>query len=322
MLRPRVTSLLGLDPETRCFTLRRVNPFRGVVAVVKTPAGRALSVDGVHWQIQVLAHPPRGLWAKDGEQDVLRYFRFGIWSEQDGMSRVPLNPILDTGRMLTNSRQLASQVRAAAPQLPFPLGPELELWLLDRDGFPLALLATALPGTDLEEAMVGEWSAGGRDDERPFVSPTLAAQGVPEREPSGRRPHVEALELVVAQGAGPRRRAQWFRSQGDEIVGLDHPGDPDLQERKLARCDLPPLLLRTRWAEPDARLLVDDHLAWLSPYLLTLPDLTDAVRADLEVKAARHALLVDALWRLYPRVLDEALIQRARIEARLRCSAA
>jgi len=313
---------MGLDAETRCFGLRRVNPFRGVVAVVKTPAGRALSIDGVHWQIQVLAHPPRGLWANDREQDALRYFRFGIWSEQDGPSRVPLNPILDAGRMLAESQQLTDQVRAATPRLPFPLGPELELWLLDRDGLPLALLATAVPGTDLREAAAGEWSAGGRDDERPFMSPTLAAQGVPLRDASGRRPHVEALERVVADAAGPRRRAQWFSSDGDEVVGLEHRADPDLQGRRLARSDLPALSLRAHWAEPDAQPLVDEYLAWLSPYLLTLPDLSDAVRADLEAKAVHHALLVDALWRLYPRVLDDALIRRARIEARLRRSAA
>jgi hypothetical protein len=313
---------MALDPETRCFGLRRVNPFRGVVAVVTTPAGRALSSDGVHWQIEVLAHPPRGLWANDGEQDVLRYYRFGIWSGQDGMSRVPLNPILDAGRMLAESKQLTDQIRTATPLLPFPMGPELELWMLDRDGLPLALLATAMPETDRGEAAVGEWSAGGRDDERPFVSPTLAAQGVPLRDASGRWPHVDALESVVVDAAGPRRDAQWFGCDGDEVVGLEHRADPDLQGRRLARSDLPALSLRTHWAEPHVQSLVDDYLAWLSPYLLTLPDISDAARADLEAKAVHHALLVDALWRLYPRVLDDTLIRRARIEARLRRSAA
>jgi plasmid stability protein len=78
----------------------------------------------------------------------------------------------------------------------------------------------------------------------------------------------------------------------------------------------------TQWDGEDGRRLVDDYLSWLSPYLLTLPDLPDAVRATLEVKAAHHALLVDAMWRLYPRMLDQGLIQRARIEAQLRRAAA
>jgi hypothetical protein len=67
---------------------------------------------------------------------------------------------------------------------------------------------------------------------------------------------------------------------------------------------------------------VDEYLAWLAPYLLTLPGLPDPLRRDLEAKAAHHALLVDALWRLYPRVLDLELVRRARIEARLRRAAA
>lgn len=313
---------MGLDPDTRCFGLRRVNPFLGVVAVVKTSAARALSVDGVHWQIQILAHPPRGLWARGGDQEGLRYFRFGVWSRAEGMTRVPLNPILDAGLMLRESERLIAQVRQATPALPFPLGPELELWLLDGEGLPLALLATALPETDLDEAATLAWVAGGRGDERPFLSPTLAAEGLVERDASGRRPHAEALERLVVQRAGTRRRAQWFRVQGDEALGLDHRADPPLQGRRLTRADLPPLSLRAEWEDESAQHLVQEYLAWLAPYLLTLPDLPDPVRQDLEAKAVHHALLVDALWRLYPRVLDSELIKRARIEARLRRAAA
>lgn len=313
---------MGRDAETRCFGLRRVNPFLGVVAVVKTPTGRALSVDGVHWQIQILAHPPRGLWSRGGEQESLRYFRFGAWSQSEGMTRVPLNPILNPGLMLAESERLVAQVQAAVPALPFPLAPELELWLLDPKGLPLALLATALPDTDLAAVSVAEWTAGGRGDERPFVSPTLAAQGLAERDASGRRYHVEALERLVLQRAGPHRRTQWFRIQGDEAWGLAYRTDPQLQGRRLARADLPPLSLSSRWEEESAQGLVDEYLAWLAPYLLTLPGLPDPVRQDLEAKAVHHALPVDALWRLYPRVMDPQLIQRARIEARLRRSAA
>ena len=313
---------MGLEPDTRCFSLRRVNPFLGVVAVVKTSAARALSVDGLHWQIQILAHPPRGLWARGGDQEGVRYFRFGLWSETQGMTRVPLNPILDAALMLAESERLVAQIRGATPALPFPLGPELELWLLDPEELPLALLATALPQTDLDEAATGDWTAGGRGEERPFVSPTLTAQGLPQRDASGRRFHVETLERRVAQRAGPRRRAQWFRVHGDEALGLDDHADPQLNGRRLSRADFPLLTLSARWPEESAGRLVEEYLAWLAPYLLTLPGLPDLVRRDLEAKAVHHALLVDALWRLYPRVLDPELIQRARVEARLRRSAA
>jgi len=317
-----VSPATGLDSDTRCFGLRRVNPFLGVVAVVKTPGARALSLDGVHWQIQVLAHPPRGLWARGGEQEEPRYFRFGDWSESTGMTRVPLNPILDAGLMVARCQRIIWQVRAATPSLPFPLGPELELWLLDGDGLPLALLATALPRSDLDAYAVVDWTAGDRGDGRPFVSPTLAARGVPDRDASGRSLHLEALECLVAQRAAPGHGTQWFQIEGEEVLGLDHGADPALGGRRLARAQFPALSLRTQWEGGDTQRLVDEYLAWLAPYLLMLPDLPDPVRQDLETMAAHHALLVDALWRLYPRVLDPALIRRARIEARLRSAAA
>ncbi|MFZ0791605.1 MAG: hypothetical protein WAM94_18480, partial [Chromatiaceae bacterium] len=158
---------MGLGADTRCFSLRRVNPFQGVVAVVKTTGGRALSVNGRDWQIQVLAHPPRGLWSRGGDQEALRYFRFGAWSAEDGLSQVPLNPILDAGLMLAESEQLIDQARAAAVNLPFPLAPELEHWLLDREGAPLALLGTALADGVLDEAAGSDWSAGARGEDRP-----------------------------------------------------------------------------------------------------------------------------------------------------------
>lgn len=144
---------MGLEEGTRRFCLRRVNPFRGIVAVVRTPAGRALSFNGRDRQIQVLAHPPRGLWSRGGHQESLRYFRSGVWSEEQGVSQVPL-------------------------------------------------------------------------------------------------------------------------------------------------ADLPPLTLRTEWSEAADRALIGDYVAWMAPYLLTLPGLSDQWRRTLEPQAARSALVVDALWRL------------------------
>ena len=137
-------------PAARCYGLRRVNPFLGVVALVKTDDARALSIDGVNWQVQILAHPPRGLWSGDGDSDQLQYFRFGVWSQAEGLRRVPLNPILDLNHMLAASEALCGQIAAHQGQAPFTLGPELEQWLLDADGAPLALLATVLDAPGLE----------------------------------------------------------------------------------------------------------------------------------------------------------------------------
>lgn len=105
---------MGASADTRCLSLRPVNPFLGVAALVRTRGGRAITIDGRRWQIQVLAHPPRGLWTGCGERKELRYFRFGFWSEDEGTTRVPLNPILDAGEMVAESDRLIAEVRILA----------------------------------------------------------------------------------------------------------------------------------------------------------------------------------------------------------------
>ena len=64
---------------------------------------------------------------------------------------VPLNPIQDAGPMLAASDALIDLIRGSLDELPFPLAEELELWLLDRAQTPLALLATAISGSDLDD---------------------------------------------------------------------------------------------------------------------------------------------------------------------------
>lgn len=96
-----------LASESYC--QRRANPFSSLVAVVEGAGGRARSLDGRTWQIEVLAHSPR-----------------------TGLERVPLNPILDVGRMLAASEALTAPVAKALSSLPFPLAPELEPSQLDR----------------------------------------------------------------------------------------------------------------------------------------------------------------------------------------------
>jgi len=305
--------------RTSCFGLRRVNPFLGVVAVVKTDNARALSLDGVHWQIQILAHPPRGLWSGDGDSDKLQYFRFGVWSEAQGLGRVPLNPILDLDHMLRASDAIRRQIAASLPQVPFPLAPELEQWLLDAEGMPLALIATTPEAAGLDPAALAEtggrdWSAGGRG-ERTFSSPTLTEPGATN---GNRLAHVEALERLVREAAGRRRRAQWFHREGDAWIGLDPGAPPELAGRQLHQDAFPPLTLRTEWADRRDAGLVADYVAWLSPYLLTLPNLDEETRSRLEHSALRHALVVDDIWRLYPRVMDQGLLAQARVEAKLR----
>lgn len=306
--------------QVRCYSLRRINPFRGVAAVVRTEGGRAFTVDGLHWQLQVLAHAPRGIWAASEDEGRLQYFRFGIWDATEGLTRVPLNPLLDMGRMVAAAGELTRLLPELGRELPFPLAPEAELWLLDPQGAPLALLATALEGTDPAALTVEQWQAGARG-ERPFISPSLSARGIPDQDAGGRYRHAEAVEQLIRRTAGTSRNRRWFGSDQTGSVSAA-PSAPPPVEAAAGAPAFPELLVRERWPDEASQGLMDDYLAWLSPYLLTLPTLSDATRRRLERQACRYAELVEATWRLYPKVLDPALLRQARVEARLRQAAA
>jgi hypothetical protein len=59
-------------------------------------------------------------------------------------------------------------------------------------------------------------------------------------------------------------------------------------------------------------------LNWMSPWFLLLDFLKDDQRETLEKTARKHAMLVDKLHVLYPRIIAEKHIKAARVEAMLR----
>ena len=64
--------------------------------------------------------------------------------------------------------------------------------------------------------------------------------------------------------------------------------------------------------------MVKDYVDWLAPRLLTLTNLPDGTRRRLEHAARGQALAVENHYPLYPKVIDQSLIDEARVEARIR----
>jgi hypothetical protein len=116
-----------------------------MVQVAEMEDARALSLDGVHWEIQVLCEQPEHTWRSSNQGDpVMRYLRFGTWSRAAGLRRVPLSPILDLDLLLGASAALTERLPACFDELPFVPADRHELWLMDREGLPLALLASSV----------------------------------------------------------------------------------------------------------------------------------------------------------------------------------
>jgi hypothetical protein len=311
-----------MTTQSHCYGVRRLNPFLGVVQVVETADARALSMDGETWQLQVLAERPEHTWGslnRGGSRK--QFFRFGLWRAQEGMSRVPLNPVLDVGAMLAAAHRLVEQLQAAVPGIPYPLGDRHELWLLDREAQPLALLASTVAARFIPRVEAGPWQATLPADES-FRAPSLERRGIAVHNHDSRRRHAELLEAQVNAAAGQPARQQWLlRAEDGSGVALGDDGAALSEGPTWGPDALPVAGLRRLWPEPGQTELAADYLDWLAPRLLALPDLPDPLRRRLERAAAAQALLVAAQFRLYPRVLDPGIIDAARVEARLRAAA-
>jgi hypothetical protein len=300
---------------TRHYAVRRVNPFEGVLQVVETSGARAYSPNGRTWQIQVLAKRPDHSWRSFSDvPPIEQFFNFGLWDSQDGLHRIPANPVMDIGAMTEAADRLAEVLHALLQELPFALIDHYECWSTDYEGNPVALLATAEDRSIIANLRPGRWQAA-RLADHGFVSASLAARGVPARGDLGPRQHAEQLERQVRQFG---QHKTWFQrladGSGDRI---DPPGDG----RPPSVGELPPLGLKTDWEDEQAQALVEDYLAWRSPQLLMLQNIDDALRSWLEPLACRQAIELAAGYRLIPRILDRDRIGAARVEAELRRAA-
>ncbi len=312
-----------MSPAVHCHALRRVNPFLGVVQVIEGDGARAISVDGIDWEIQVETQSPDGLWGSlNASRAARRYFRFGLWSRGGGLWRVPVNPMLDLDEMLAEQNAMLAALAAHADHLPFPLVDRFELWALDDAAQPLALLATTDRAERAARLRPPPWQAAPLTDHG-FHAPTLDGETARPGEAANPRAHAAALETLVHGAVADAVPEQWFERLPDGSGrGLDHRVPAALAGRTLDASAFPELLVREAWESPRDAALIADYLGWLAPRLLTLQGLSEATRARVERRACAQAAAVDAFYPLYPRVLEHALVDAARVEARLRRAAA
>ena len=296
---------------TSTYARRQLNPFAAVLQVVETEVARAFSANGLIWRIQTLANRPDHTWRSDtGTAPVQQFFNWGLWSSRRGMHEVSANPILDIGFMSDAAERLVGLLRQEIERLPFELRDHYERWACDRDGNPVALLDSAITREEMARIPVHRWCAAAAD-EHAFHSPRLAGAAHTTSIAAGPRAHAEYLERQVNRGG---QVATWFRRNPDGSgIGLR-------RELRLPAGAFPEAGLREHWDDPLTAAVVRDYLDWSAPLLLTLPHLSDAQRNRLEQAALARASLVADLHRLFPTVVNPQLIERARVESRLRRS--
>ena len=302
-------------PTFRTYAQRRLSPFKGTVQVIEVADGRALSYDGWLWHIQLRAEDmiPERVWGGIGPHQSSRpYFHYGSWALDGEIRRLPHNPVLGDVSAYPALAELLAALRER-PRVPFPLQDRYECWVVDNEGLPVVLFASACDADTRLLPPHPRWQASSPEDPL-FYSAALASTGhVLDK------PHAAWLVEQLTRHVGMPLSLHWIRREDDGSgAGIDGKHlRPEWVTRQLPATAFPPLLLREDWQDPLIAAVVQDFIAWQAPYLLMLPDLAETQRRELEIQACRRPQQLMQVRRLLPVVLDKTLIDTTLVQARL-----
>ncbi|MEE8388632.1 MAG: hypothetical protein V3R65_08655 [Acidiferrobacterales bacterium] len=299
--------------DVQCYAHRLLNPFRGSVNYIRFKSAEAVTLDGVTWDIYVANEALRkGL---DTNKRVMTSdVRYGKWSAEHGLKRGPICPSDDFQYLENMGAVVYESLLDLREKIPFPFTDRLELWLLDPDDRPLALIHSVSDEQDIEPDIAIDWRAGNAC-RKSFNSDAMKEIDQGNNDLcSG-----EYLTNYINQCAGRSPYAQWIRRRNDgsgEALELDNRSG--LSGRCLTANELPALMLDCENHDAAHQKLIHDFFTWQAPWLLSLQSLDDEERAHFEVCARSRAGVVEQQHRLYPRIIDKTAIQTARVEAMLR----
>lgn len=286
--------------RVRSYAIRRVNPFLGVLQVIETRGGRAISANGVVWDIEVLAERSAGWGRLNRNNKQVAYYRYGLWSLEDGLVNRPLAPHLESDPLTQQSQELIECIRERLQQLPFSLEDNHELWLFDKhDQRPIALLASATDDSILPSPEPKYWKS------------CIGANGVPSQY---RFPDARALEEQMKQVAGFNVHKHWITRQ------VDGSGNMDVSNILIDVETFPPFLLTEDWPEAEQVKRACAYLEWIAPGLLTLQQLSSTERERMEKCLHIQAVSVEHHWHLYPEIMDEKYLTAAKVQCRIQQS--
>jgi hypothetical protein len=293
--------------QIECYAQRLLNPFRGVMHTIRYQSAEAITTDGIEWDIYVANDALLDGLGRAGRRAMISDIRYGHWSAEKGLKRGPLFPSDDFMRLEHMGALVYEHLLKVHREVPFKFRDCFELWLLDRNDRPLALLHSVRANSETDTKPPLDWRAGMAAQEK-FRSAAIADLD----EPAG----VYLTRYVNSLSSGV---AQWFR-RSDDGAGLGlHTlrGRDSLNGRVLDADAFPPLFIATAYMDAAHAQLVRDYHAWQAPWMLLLPHLDASTRSVLEMAACQQAESVEKHCRLYPAMIDRAALQAARVEAAL-----
>jgi hypothetical protein len=263
------------------------------VQIAESDNARALSMDGDMWEFQFIYANGRGGNAGSVRQQG-RFIRAAHIRHRD-LERVIDNPSTEDGEVDERILELARFLLDAS--LPFQAADRYEYWLLDpKDNSPLALIFSCLEVSEMASfPKLTDWTA--------LPAAVMPIETSEDERSKSYGPVNYRLERCVAERAGTKPRARWFTRRPNESE------------------DFPPFLVREDWKSEEHRDLCKRYLHRQAPRLLMLHGLRWEERQRMELEAKANALDVDRFYPLYPEIADKDVMDKIRVEARIRMAA-
>jgi hypothetical protein len=290
--------------EVRCYAQRRINPFQGVTFIIEREISRALTGDGINWELQVAVEHPSGWGSLNRNVTERSYVRYAVWSGKEGQARFPAHPQVDRRMLEAEGEALLASVKQNAGNLPFGFRDRYERWLLDNSTRnPIALLACTADARFAVPMRSAKWQAA-LGQKRDFESAALSKAGIDRQKQLSS--HLDFLENAINKRGWA---ADWIARDG-EGGGTSMDG----QQHWAAECF--PYLPWTEDWQGQEQAAFADYNAWQAPGLLML-ELPVDVRTRLEAMAEAQPVQTNRRYPLYPRIIDAERMKRIRIMARL-----
>ena len=300
-------------PNPNIYSIRQLSPFQGLIQVIRSDIARAISIDGRQWQIQVICEAHQQEWGIGTEDNIQRrYVLYGTWSKASGLYSMPLEPMLDVPSDEDIQQQLIKRLESHYDKIPFPQLDCYELWVLDSENLlPIALLASSIDRENINNIHVTRWRAYTAGD-KTFK---------PKRAQCNTNPAL-LLEQLISNHTQSPVLCQWFHRNDDGSAQAINVPDskPELDGRKLSANDFPELLIKAHWPDLNIEILVEEYHEWLAPKLLCLQNIQDSTREMLEHAASHQALLSSQLLPLFPKTINQKIINKIMVETTIRKS--
>lgn len=277
----------------RAHSQRLLQPYSAQVQIVETDHARALSTDGDLWEFQFIYANLRA--GRDAGAQLRGRFVRAAHIRRGDLARIIDNPVTEDGEVDQRILELARFLIGA--RLPFEAADRYEYWLLDpQDNSPLALIFSCVDSSEMASfPKLTDWTA------LPAAVMPIVTGDLERSRAYG--PVNYRLERCVAERAGAKPRARWFTRRYNEDE------------------EFPPFLIREDWATDEQRDLCRRYLQRQAPRLLMLHGVSLEDRRRMELAAKANALDVARFYPLYPEVADTEVMDKIRVEARLRLAA-